>query len=291
MADKKISALTGASTPLGGTEVLPIVQSGATVKVSIANLTAGRGISVLSATVGKSVEGSTITWANSDVANVAFYQATNYPSAFIYGRVLDINAGSSNSGGGSTIRLLTADGNLAGSESVVIDKNGKVTVSRDNLAIGTAGKGIDFSANTHAAGMTSELLNDYEEGEITDYGISFDNLSTGITYASGRRNGKYTKIGRTVYFNGRIELTSKGSATGVARITGLPFAKDSTYNGGIQLYFYYGLSLVTTQPWAIIENSATTAVLKVPGAGATVNLTDANFNNDTEILFNGFYFV
>ncbi len=132
MADKKISALTGASTPLGGTEVLPIVQSGATVKVSIANLTAGRGISVLSATVGKSVEGSTITWANSDVANVAFYQATNYPSAFIYGRVLDINAGSSNSGGGSTIRLLTADGNLAGSESVVIDKNGKVTVSRPN---------------------------------------------------------------------------------------------------------------------------------------------------------------
>ena len=34
MADKKISALTGAATPLDGTEVLPIVQSGATVKVA-----------------------------------------------------------------------------------------------------------------------------------------------------------------------------------------------------------------------------------------------------------------
>jgi hypothetical protein len=34
MADKKISALTSASTPLAGTEVLPIVQSGATVKVA-----------------------------------------------------------------------------------------------------------------------------------------------------------------------------------------------------------------------------------------------------------------
>lgn len=34
MADKKISALTAASTPLDGTEVLPIVQSGATVKVA-----------------------------------------------------------------------------------------------------------------------------------------------------------------------------------------------------------------------------------------------------------------
>jgi hypothetical protein len=42
MADLKISQLTGASTPLAGTEVLPIVQSGSTVKVSVANLTAGR---------------------------------------------------------------------------------------------------------------------------------------------------------------------------------------------------------------------------------------------------------
>jgi hypothetical protein len=44
MADLKISALTGASTPLAGTEVLPIVQSSATVKVSVANLTAGRSV-------------------------------------------------------------------------------------------------------------------------------------------------------------------------------------------------------------------------------------------------------
>lgn len=46
MADKKISALTASTTPLAGTEVLPIVQGGATVKVSVANLTAGRDTSV-----------------------------------------------------------------------------------------------------------------------------------------------------------------------------------------------------------------------------------------------------
>jgi len=45
MADKKISALTGATTPLAGTEVLPIVQSGATVKVAVSDLTAGRAVS------------------------------------------------------------------------------------------------------------------------------------------------------------------------------------------------------------------------------------------------------
>jgi len=43
MANSKISALTSATTPLAGTEVLPIVQSSATVKVSVANLTPGLG--------------------------------------------------------------------------------------------------------------------------------------------------------------------------------------------------------------------------------------------------------
>jgi hypothetical protein len=38
MANSKISALTSASTPLAGTEVLPIVQSGATVKVAVNSL-------------------------------------------------------------------------------------------------------------------------------------------------------------------------------------------------------------------------------------------------------------
>lgn len=50
MADKKISALTAASTPLAGTEVLPIVQSGSTVKVAVNDLTAGRAASALSFT-------------------------------------------------------------------------------------------------------------------------------------------------------------------------------------------------------------------------------------------------
>lgn len=45
MADTKISKLTAATTPLNGTEVLPIVQSSATKKVSVADLTAGRAIS------------------------------------------------------------------------------------------------------------------------------------------------------------------------------------------------------------------------------------------------------
>lgn len=51
MADVKISQLPVATTPLDGTEVLPIVQSATTKQVSIANVTAGRAMSASSLTL------------------------------------------------------------------------------------------------------------------------------------------------------------------------------------------------------------------------------------------------
>jgi hypothetical protein len=48
MADVKISGLPASTTPLAGTEVLPVVQGGATKQVSVANLTAGRAVSAAS---------------------------------------------------------------------------------------------------------------------------------------------------------------------------------------------------------------------------------------------------
>jgi hypothetical protein len=51
MADSKISALPASTTPLAGTEVLPIVQSSATKQVSVDNLTAGRAISATQLTL------------------------------------------------------------------------------------------------------------------------------------------------------------------------------------------------------------------------------------------------
>lgn len=51
MADTKISALTASTTPLAGTEVLPIVQSGVTKQVSVADLTAGRAVSATQLTL------------------------------------------------------------------------------------------------------------------------------------------------------------------------------------------------------------------------------------------------
>jgi hypothetical protein len=51
MADTKISALPASTTPLAGTEVLPIVQSSTTKQVSVANLTSGRSFDALGMTL------------------------------------------------------------------------------------------------------------------------------------------------------------------------------------------------------------------------------------------------
>lgn len=71
MANSKISALTSATTPVAGTEVLPIVQSSTTKQVSIANLTAGRAVSALSLTTT-----SDITLSGAATTNIYAYNPT-----------------------------------------------------------------------------------------------------------------------------------------------------------------------------------------------------------------------
>jgi hypothetical protein len=107
-------------------------------------------------------------------------------------------------------------------------RSGDQTIINGNLIIGTNGKGIDFNASNHAAGMTSELFNDYEEGSWTPT-ISFStpgNLN--VTYT--QQNGKYTKIGRQVFFSCRIFTSSITwtTASGVLQVFGVPFTPNAS---------------------------------------------------------------
>ena len=106
-------------------------------------------------------------------------------------------------------------------------RTGDQTIVNGNEVFATAGKGIDFSANANAPGMTSELFNWYEEGTWTPT-LQFGGATTGITY--GTRFGQYTRIGRQVTLVARVVLTSKGSATGYASIVGLPFNAAANVN-------------------------------------------------------------
>jgi hypothetical protein len=98
-------------------------------------------------------------------------------------------------------------------------RTGDQTIVDGNLVIGTAGKGIDFSAT--AGTGTSELLNDYEEGTWTPV----DNSGATLTFTSPL--GSYTRIGRMVYAQMIVIYPTTASAFS-ARIGGLPFTVADT---------------------------------------------------------------
>jgi hypothetical protein len=309
MADKKISALTAAATPLAGTEVLPIVQSGSTVKVSVADLTAGRAVSSSNLTYTGTLTGST------GVLNIGSGQVYKDASgnvaigstspAFAAGSGIMVERAvapciSFKETGGTAFDIFNIFGSgiisnrsnnpinveINGAAHSTFVANGSFSIANGNLVIGTAGKGIDFSAATHAAGMTSELLNDYEEGTWTPV-LSFGGGSTGITYAV--QEGHYTRVGR--YVTGRfiVLLSSKGSSTGDALIAGLPFTVAS-YNGGAFTTVCSNFASNAPTQGYCNQNSNQIVPWIISGTGVT-GLTDANFNNNTRLDMWFQYFV
>jgi hypothetical protein len=276
MADKKISALTAASVPLTGTEVLPIVQGGSTVKVSVDNLTTGKAVSASSLTLSGGTV-NTIPFLNASKAvttsSALQFDGLNIglgvtPSASVLRSIesgfgVFIGRDASNivhnayyaSGGWSYISTTFASqalqdngehiwytaasgtaGNLISfNERMKLTEPGNLTLNSGNLVIGTAGKGIDFSAATHAAGMTSELLNDYEEGNWTPVGNN-------ITFASA--SGKYTRIGRQVIVTFDVTLPSTANAD-QCQLKGLPFTVGSGGGGGASIGYTTNSNVVT----------------------------------------------
>jgi hypothetical protein len=88
--------------------------------------------------------------------------------------------------------------------------------------------GVNFSVNANAAGMTSELLDDYEEGTWTPALAGYYG-TYGMSITQGTRGGKYTKVGNLVTLS--MEINSAGVAASgngdIIVITGLPFNIDS----------------------------------------------------------------
>ena len=234
MADLKISALTASTTPLAGTEVLPIVQSSTTKQVSVANLTAGRAVSMISGTVGAS-PGAVTAPTNADDLVVQ-----NTAAAGITILSPDANAGRIQFGTVSNNSNVTLYGQYNYGFDVVV--NGSIvshadtttkdiTVSLGNLIQGTAAKGINFTANTPAAGMTSQLLNWYEEGTWTPV-LNRSSTAPSVTYTT--QTGTYTRKGREVTLKGNLVWTANSGGTGYFTITGQPFVASATgLNSGV----------------------------------------------------------
>ena len=115
-------------------------------------------------------------------------------------------------------------GSTAPTLEVKDDNN--VAITNGNLVIGTAGKGIDFSAQTASSlsgvSVSSELLDHYEEGTFTPtFGASNGSSTAGYSV----QTGKYTRIGNIVHVQIYIALSSLSTNShSHAWISGLPVA-------------------------------------------------------------------
>lgn len=152
-------------------------------------------------------------------------------------------------------------------------RSGDQTIINGNLVIGTAGNGIDFSASAHASGMTSELLNDYEEGAWTP-AVAFGGASVGVTYAA--RQGRYTKVGRAVTVNFYVSLSSKGSSAGNLSITGLPFV-DGNAITACCIYLFSGFAASYQVGVGYSGGSSIIDAIRSFGTGS---LTNTSLNDD-----------
>ena len=142
--------------------------------------------------------------------------------------------------GGGTTNFLRADGTwaAAGGQSFT----GDTTVTSGNFVVATAGKGIDFSAQSSpASGMTSELLDHYEEGTFTPAiaDATLNGTSESQTYHSSTI-GRYTRIGRQVHVYGHVNITSSGTMTSTdgVNIVGFPFTALAI--GSLNASFHFG---------------------------------------------------
>jgi hypothetical protein len=253
MADKKISQLDAATAPLAGSELLAVVQSGVTKKVSVDNLTAGKTVDALNLNLGVAGTAagaftdlvSSLSPASSGSARSDFARLTDIAGS----RSLDFSV--SNSGAWFQSR---DKNDYSVNYPLLLNPNGGDVSVGANLVIGTAGKGIDFSADGQAAGMTSELLDDYEEGVFT--ATLTPSTSGSITLNSGFDTLAYTKVGRLVTVTGRVIVSSVSSPIGRFDIN-LPFAIGSlTEDSG----HFSGMVTVENTVSANINTFATYAV-------------------------------
>ena len=179
---------------------------------------------------------------------------------------------------------------------VKLHSGGNLEISNGDLKV-ASGHGIDFSATGDGSGsMTSELLDDYEEGNWTptyDTSGSSGTIS-GVSYAT--QIGKYVKIGKVVYVEGVLKTSAiTKDSNGTYDIAGLPYTSvNSTAIGEVRCYLQ---SSWTNAPdsFDVVANTtrmrARQGIDVGDGGYTTGNTSDFNTGggNNNRIYFSGSY--
>lgn len=229
MADKKISALTASTTPLAGTEVLPIVQGGATVKVSVANLTAGRAVSAASLALTTSPLPATSGGSGSSSSFVA--SAIPYAS--------------------STTTLTTASGLLFDGTNLLIGAS-SATFGNGSGAIvqraGTATMRINDFANSRALELTADATGALISARGA-FPMRFDQAGTEVGRYDQSGNFLVTQTSSGVVNTNGISLIGPAGGQAINHI-------DGTSGGSVYMYYGYNGGTIGS-----VTQNGTTGVL------------------------------
>lgn len=161
--------------------------------------------------------------------------------------------------------------------------NGDLDITDGNLIV-AAGHGIDFSATADGSGtMTSELLDDYEEGTWTPEFRMNDSYS-GQSYTD--QIGRYVKIGEQVTVWYKCTLSSVGSFSGsFPKIGGFPYPVSSqinTVNSGQAYFVSLGIGVISVNH-QLHEGTDSSFYWTKTGTGVSREYTNQLFGNTTQI--------
>ena len=193
--------------------------------------------------------------------------------------------------------------NSSGTSVFSVTHNGRINLS-ENIVF-ASGQGLDFSATANSSGgtMTSELLNDYEEGTWTPYWSSYAGTNLFVDNTINIVHANYIKINKMIIYStyftsdGSFSYNTAGGISGStqAYIGGLPFV-SSGYHAGSTGYFTnwtgYDAPGYGFNPMIISNDVVSTLRLQYPSTNGVINITASSLlNANSAIIVSGVYFT
>lgn len=123
-------------------------------------------------------------------------------------------------------------------------------------------------------------ISDYEEGSWTP-ALDFGGAAVGMTVSSA--TGRFIRMGKIVILGFDHRITAKGSSTGTAHITGLPYAAGLLNGHGMIGDFFNMATLGGGVLAGVVQAGTSSILLSTGSASGSSNLTNSNFTNTSII--------